>query len=164
MKNKSSKKSGLTSMIHVAVMTSLLLLSGCAGRNADFDMVRSMSNGTIDHQEKITSLELFRLLTEHFGKVFIKLSDTHYTLPDNGKVAQLSKIQHNKDWDCDDYAIAAMVPLRNYAFGTMYVTTAAGSKHVMNVFVNRNREIVYWEAQTNQYYAGQFHKPELILF
>lgn len=164
MKSNTHRKSCVANLIRIAVISSLLLLSSCAGKNADFDMVRSMSNGTIDHHEEITALELYRLLTDHFGKVFIKLSDTMYTLPDNGKVARLSQIQHNRDWDCDDYAIAAMVPLRNYAFGAMYVTTAGGNKHVLNVFVNHNKEIVYWEAQTNQYYAGQFRKPELILF
>lgn len=139
-------------------------LAGCAGMNADLDRVRSMSAGTIDHQEEITSLDLHRLLTDHFGKVHIKLSDTKYILPDNGKVASLSRVSHNEGWDCDDYAIAAMVPLRNYAFGVMFITTSNGYRHVVNVFVNRFREIVYWEAQTSQYYHGQFHKPELILF
>jgi len=164
MKSNTHRKSCVANLIHIAVISSLLLLSGCAGRNADFDMLKSMSNGTIDHHEEITALELFRLLTDHFGEVHIKLSDSSYSLPDNGKVAQLSHIRHNKDWDCDDYAIAAMVPLRNYAFGAMYVTTSSGYKHVLNVFVNRKKEVVYWEAETNQYYAGQFHKPELILF
>lgn len=164
MKTGCCSQTCLTRTILGGIIFLCWTLAGCAGMNADLDMVKSMSAGTMDRQEEITALELHRLLTDHFGRVFIKLSDTRYILPDNGKVATLSRVRHNADWDCDDYAIAAMVPLRNYAFGVMYITTSNGYRHVVNVFVNRYREIVYWEAQTCQYYRGQFHKPELILF
>ena len=68
-------------------------------------------------------------MTGYFGNVFIKLSDAKYALPDNTKVAALSRFHVRQDWDCDDYAIAAMVPMRNYAFGVMYITTP-GERHV----------------------------------
>ena len=79
-------------IFQIAIVTALFLLAGCAGRNADLDMIRSMSNGNIDRQEQISAVELYKILTDHFGKVLIKLSDSKYTLPDNGKVVQLKKI------------------------------------------------------------------------
>lgn len=149
-------------------------LSSCAGTNANIDMLMSMVDGNIDRKEVITSAELHKILTDHFGQVRIKLSDTSYFLPDNGKVAQLTDFVYCSphegfgdrpaNWDCDDYAIAAMVPLRNYAFGAMYVTTTNGKPHVLNVFVNLKKEVVYWEPQNCQYADVQFYRPELIIF
>ncbi len=150
--------------IQAVIMISLLLLAGCGGVNTLQRGQLSSPDRVVAHQDEITALELYRLLTEYFGDVVIKLSDSKYMLADNRQVAQLCKIRHNPDWDCDDYAIAALVPLRNYAFGAMFVITADGYRHALNIFVNRNREIFFWEPQTNQYYAGQFRKPELILF
>lgn len=156
----------------MAVFFMLILLTGCAGTTARMDMLMSRANGTINQSEKISAEELYSIICNHFGKVNVKLIDDEYTLPDNGKVSELSEnaaVQNNDDptvsnWDCDDYAIAAMVPLRNYAFGAMYVKTASGRRHAMNVFVNRNREVVYWEPQARDYYRGRFHKPDLIIF
>ncbi|GAB4346987.1 MAG: hypothetical protein Kow0089_24520 [Desulfobulbaceae bacterium] len=155
------------------ILASLLFLSGCVETSARVDLVMARANGTIEKYEKITGDELVAILTRHFGPVEIKAVDREYKLPDNGKVAELSGRLSTmmtgldaakKQWDCDDYAIAAMVPLRNYAFGTMYVKTESGRRHALNVFINRNKEIVYWEPQTNDYYKGRFYKPDLIIF
>lgn len=150
------------------------LLTSCATHEAEFDMMRSMANGDINREKIISATELQQILYDHFGRVQIRFSDTEYTLPDNGKVAQLGGTGHcepghdnvirPKDWDCDDYAIAALVPLRNYAFGAMFVTTENGRRHALNVFVNYKKEVVYWEPQTCQYFHGRFYKPDLILF
>ncbi len=151
------------------------LLSSCSsGYDASLDMDMALASGDIDKQEKISARELQEILFSHFGRVSISLTDTEYVLPDNGKVAQLSQSVfldpiggnsgRHAGWDCDDYAIAALLPLRGYAFGIMFVTTANGDRHALNVFVNYKREIIYWEPQTRQYYQGQFHKPELIIF
>lgn len=156
-----------------AVMILLFLFAGCAGTSSDMDRLMARTQGTINQSEKISADELYRIICNHFGRVNVKMIDNEYTLPDNGKVAELAgnatrlpwdDLTEKDDWDCDDYAIAAMVPLRNYAFGAMYVKTASGSRHAMNVFVNRNREVFYWEPQTRDYYRGRFHKPDLIIF
>jgi len=114
--------------------------------------------------KSISAYELHKLLTTHFGNVFIKLSDSKYALPSNKYVESMSNFNYREDWDCDDYAIAALVPMRNYAFGAMYITTARGERHVANLFVNQNLELVFWDAQKNEVYRGKFHKPELIIF
>lgn len=176
MKTKISQKKQFLkkTMVYFGAFLCSLLLISCGGTNANMDMLMSMANGNIQKEQVISSEELHKILTEHFGPVRIKLSDSQYSLPDNGKVAQLEDFIHCSpyasqadkpaNWDCDDYAIAAMVPLRNYAFGAMYVTTTEGKHHVMNVFVNYKKEVVYWEPQTCQYSDEQFYAPELIIF
>lgn len=148
----------------VFVMAQLLLSTACSYHKTDVDMYVSITNGTMDTQSEITAQELHKILTGYFGNVFIKLSDANYKLPNKAKVAALSHFQVKQDWDCDDYAFAAMVPMRNYAFGMMYITTSEGNRHVANVFINQNREVVFWEPQKNEVYNGKFHKPELIVF
>lgn len=163
MKNKTA---------YLVTLITLTLLAGCAGSNAGMDMIRAKANGNIEKTARISAQELGRILNTHFGTVDVKFTDNEYILPDNGKVAELSNSANcgsgpdnlADGWDCDDYAIAAMVPLRNYAFGTMYVKTASNGRHAMNVFVNRNMEVVYWEPQTCDYYHGTFYKPDLIFF
>ena len=122
------------------------------------------SENEISVENEISAYDLHKLLTTYFGSVFIKLSDAKFTLPSNAEVRKNSVFLIRRDWDCDDYAFAAMVPMRNYAFGMMYITTEKGSKHVANLFVNQNREVVFWDAQKNEIYTGKFHKPELIIF
>ena len=158
----------------LSTLIALTLLAGCCGTNAQMDMMTAKANGTIEKSDRISAEELNRILNNHFGNVIAKFTDYEYSLPDNGKVAELSNSANcnaypdnparMNGWDCDDYAIAAMIPLRNYAFGAMYVKTASGVRHAMNVFVNRNKEVVYWEPQSCDYYHGEFHKPDLIFF
>ena len=165
---------GLKMKMFFLVLILPVLLSSCTGFDAQFDMRMSVASGTLEKHDKISAQELHEILTAHFGRVVISLTDSEYTLPDNGKVVQLSDSPYcdplsghaarPAGWDCDDFAIAAMVPLRRYAFGTMFVTTANGSRHVLNVFVNHEREVKYWEPQNCQYYSGQFYRPELIFF
>jgi hypothetical protein len=146
------------------VMAQLFLSAACSYHKTDVDMFVSISHDANNVGSEISAHELHKILTAYFGNVFIKLSDAKYALPANSKVAAMSRFQSRQDWDCDDYAIAAMVPMRNYAFGMMYITTAKGDRHVANVFVNQNREVMFWEAQKNELYNGKFHKPELIVF
>ncbi|MHB8810430.1 MAG: hypothetical protein ACYC9M_10510 [Desulfobulbaceae bacterium] len=146
------------------LMTQLVLSAACSYHKTDVEMFVSISHENRGGGNEISAYELHKILTGYFGNVFIKLSDAKYALPDNAKVEALSQFHDRQDWDCDDYAIAAMVPMRNYAFGVMYITTARGERHVANVFVNQNREIMFWEAQKNELYQGKFHKPELIVF
>lgn len=146
------------------IVAQLILSAACATHQTDTSMMVTAPRENRATGSEISALELHKILTGYFGNVFIKLSDAKYTLPDNAKVVALSQFQNRQDWDCDDYAIAAMVPMRNYAFGVMYITTDHGERHVANVFVNQNREIMFWEAQKNEYYHGKFHKPELIVF
>jgi hypothetical protein len=146
------------------VMVQLFLSAACSYHKTDVDMFVSITNENRDGGNEISALELHKILTAYFGNVFIKLSDAKYALPANSKVSAMSRFTARQDWDCDDYAIAAMVPMRNYAFGVMYITTAKGERHVANVFVNQNREIMFWEPQKNEFYHGKFHKPELIVF
>ena len=158
----------------IAAVLLVLLLAACGAHDAEYDMMRSIASGDIDRERIISAEELRQILYNHFGRVQIRFGDSLYILPENGKVAQLGGAGHCEPgfdnvirpdgWDCDDYAIAALVPLRNYAFGAMFVTTASGQRHALNVFVNYNREVVYWEPQTCRYYQGRFYKPELILF
>ncbi|MHB1349440.1 MAG: hypothetical protein C4563_00550 [Desulfobulbus sp.] len=148
----------------VFIMTQLVLTAACSYHRTDVDMFVSVSTENRGRGTEISAHELHKILTGYFGNVFIKLSDAKYALADNDKVAAMSRFHVRPDWDCDDYAIAAMVPMRNYAFGVMYITTARGERHVANVFVNENREVVFWEAQKNEFYRGKFHKPELIVF
>ncbi len=173
--NQYSFKKNLQQVLKsLIVLLILSLLCSCVGADANDDMMRSIASGDINREDHISARELKQILIAHFGDVKIMFSDPQYVLPDNGKVVQLSNLVHcgtnqgttlkTTDWDCDDYAIAALVPLRNYAFGAMFVTTSNGIRHALNVFVNHKREVVYWEPQTCQYYRGQFYKPELILF
>lgn len=158
----------------IAAALSVLSLPACGVHEAEFDMMRSISSGAINIEQVVSAEELRRILYGHFGRVQIRFSDSQYMLPDNGKVAQLGGTGHCEpghdnvirpdDWDCDDYAIAALVPLQNYAFGAMFVTTESGRRHALNVFVNYQREVVYWEPQTCEYFRDRFYKPELILF
>ena len=148
----------------VAFVMTMLFLSACSYHKTDVDMFVSITNESRDAGNEISALELHKILTAYFGNVFIKLSDAKYALPSNSNVTAMSSFNVRQGWDCDDYAIAAMVPMRNYAFGVMYITTAKGDRHVANVFVNQNREIMFWEPQKNEFYRGKFHKPELIVF
>ncbi len=168
-----SEKKRMTSWLLIAPC--LLLLSGC-GCHATVDRWQSKMTGDIDKQGKISAQELRKILIDHFGMTRIVLTDKVYILPDNGKVsdiqseefvycnAQASDLSRPMDWDCDDYAAASVVPMRNYSFGTMYVTTEGGTKHAMNLFVNHRHEVKYWEPQTCQYSYAKFHKPGLIVF
>jgi hypothetical protein len=150
-------------LVVAIVMAQLFLSAACSSHQTDADML-VMANLARNAGTEISAHELHKILTGYFGNVFIKLSDAKYALPDNERVAALSQFHSRQDWDCDDYAIAAMVPMRNYAFGVMYITTAQGERHVANVFINQKREVVFWEAQKNELYRGKFHKPELIVF
>ena len=159
----------------LVIVPCILLLSGC-GPHATIDRWQSKLTADIDKQGEISAQDLRKLLIDHFGMTRIVLTDETYVLPDNGKVsdiqtdqfaycnAQASDRSRPMGWDCDDYAAAAVVPMRNYAFGTMYVTTTSGTKHAMNLFVNHRREVKYWEPQTCQYSYAKFHKPGLIVF
>lgn len=147
----------------VAFVMAQFFLSAACSYHTDVDML-VLANAARNAGNEISAQELHKILTAYFGNVVIKLSDAKYALADNTKVAALSRFNVRQDWDCDDYAIAAMVPMRNYAFGMMYITTAKGERHVANVFINQNREIMFWEAQKNEFYHGKFHKPELIVF
>lgn len=162
-------------LLSAAMIMVCFLVSSCAsGYDASLDMDMAIASGEIEKQEKISAHELQEILVSHFGRVIISVTDDEYVLPDNGKVAQLSRSVfldpvggnsgRHSGWDCDDYAIAALLPLRSYAFGVMFVTTASGVRHALNVFVNYKKEVIYWEPQTRQYYQGQFHRPELIIF
>lgn len=171
---KTKSRSAQNKTAFFSALLTLILLTGCCGTNAQMDMMTAKANGNIEKSYKISAEELNKILNNHFGTVNVRFTDFEYSLPDNGKVAELSNsgscnsgpdnLARTSDWDCDDFAIAAMVPLRNYAFGTMYVKTASGGRHAMNVFVNRNREVIYWEPQSCDYYHGKFHKPDLIFF
>ena len=159
----------------LVIVPCILLLSGC-GPHATIDRWQSKMTGDIDKQGEITAQDLRKILIDHFGMTRIVLTDETYVLPDNGKVsdiqsdqfaycnAQASDRSRPMGWDCDDYAAAAVVPMRNYAFGTMFVTTTRGTKHAMNLFVNHRHEVKYWEPQTCQYSYAKFHKPGLIVF
>ena len=157
----------------LTLLFTLFLLTACGG-NTRINLVVLQGNGNLDDQVTVPAQELRQILTDHFGYVNIKLTDTKYALPDNGKLAQLDDFVHcplhggdsmkPAGWDCDDYSIAAMVPMRNYAFGTMYVKTEEGARHALNVFINRKKEVKYWEPQTCGYYHGRFQRPELIIF
>jgi len=146
------------------IMAQLFLSAACSYHKTDVDMFVSISHESRNAGNEISAHDLHKILTGYFGNVLIKLSDAKYTLANNAKVAALGQFQVRRGWDCDDYAIAAMVPMRNYAFGMMYITTEGGDRHVANVFINQNREIMFWEPQKNEYYHGKFHKPELIVF
>ena len=149
----------------LAVLLFLILTSSCsqqAGLSAA--VPRPEPGSEVRDSRTISAHELHRLLSDRFGRVFIKLSDAAYTLPDKQQVAQLSRMGEKEGWDSADYAIAAMVPLRNYAFGAMYTNGGQGSRRVINVFVTRSREIVFWEARNCTSYHGRLEKPELIVF
>ena len=62
-------------------------------------------------------------------------------------VRKLTALLTRWDGTTNDYAIAAMVPLRNYAFGAMFVTLSDGKKRVVNVFVNDKEEVVFWDSK-----------------
>jgi hypothetical protein len=154
----------------------MLLLSGC-GHYAIIDRWQSKLTGDINKQQKISAQDLRKILINHFGITRVVLTDETYVLPDNGKVSDIQSDQFAYcngyahallrpiGWDCDDYAAAAVVPMRNYAFGTMFVTTTRGTKHALNVFVNRKHEVLYWEPQRCQYYYDQFYAPpDMIIF
>ncbi|GAB4346401.1 MAG: hypothetical protein Kow0089_23750 [Desulfobulbaceae bacterium] len=123
------------------------------------------------NDEIISAYELHKILTDQFGYISIKLSDANYSLPDTDTILQLknsafcdpSGRKGMEGWGSDDFAIAEMVPMRNSAFGTMYVPSPDGKK-VMNILVNRDREIIYWEPVSCQYLQAAIDKPELILF
>lgn len=160
-------------VLYPATISILFLLTACGGVSSNGNrQLMSVAKPHIEKQDIISAYELHKILTDHFGMVNIKLSDAQYTLPDNGKLSQLSSLEHSSnlnrtgktDWGSDDYAVAAMVPMRNYAFGTMYVASAGGNKQVMNVLVNNHREVVYWDAQAGGSYQGRFDSPEFILF
>ena len=154
----------------LVIVPCILLLSGC-GPHAIIDRWQSKLTGDIDKQGIISAQDLRKIFIDHFGITTVVLTDETYILPDNGKVsdiqssqfvycnAQASDLFRPMGWDCDDYAAAAVVPMRNYAFGTMFVRTTRGTKHALNVFVNRKHEVWYWEPQTCQYYYGRFYAP-----
>lgn len=149
------------------------LLASCASLPKQSDMNYAIAPGQANMQESISAHDLHKILTSRFGYVRIKLSDAKYTLPEDAEVVQLlhpsydltntDDTRRQAHWDSDDFAIAAMVPLRNYAFGAMFVTASNGDRHVINLFVNNRKEIVLWDSQHSQYYQGQINKPELIL-
>lgn len=121
----------------------------------------------------ISAYELHKILTDHFGFVSIKLSDAQYALPDTGMFEQLKNSKSTRpqngdgtiqDWGDDDYAFAAMVPMRNYAFGTIFFETPQDGKRIMNVFVDSNKKIVYWDAKACKYCEARLDKAEFILF
>ena len=152
-----------------ALFISILLLTTSECPATTMDRSDSRGNGNA----VISAYELHKILTDHFGFISIKLSDAQYALPDTGTLDQLKNSAccgeaeasgTRTSWGEDDYAIAAMVPMRNYAFGTVYVDSPAGNKRVMNVFVNSSKQIVYWEAKTCKYYEGNLDKAEFILF
>lgn len=162
-------------MLCTLTLIILSLMTACGGISPDrSDMqLESVARTHGEKEDIISAYELHKILTDHFGFVGIKLTDANYTLPDNERLAQLKTSDYSQkangakrnDWGSDDYAIAAMVPMRNYAFGTMYTASAAGSnKLVVNVLVNNRREVVYWDAQAGEYYQGEFGSPEFILF
>lgn len=152
----------------------LFLMTACGGVSPERDLkLVPVAQAHGEKENIISAYELHKILTDHFGFVGIKLSDAHYTLTDNERLTQLKSSDYSQqvngakrnDWGSDDYAIAAMVPMRNYAFGTMYAASAAGhNKLVVNVLVNNRREVVYWDAQAGEYYQGEFGNPEFILF
>lgn len=155
-------------IILVTVFT-LLLLVPFSSRASIQDTTFPSEKGN----SVISAYELHKMLTDRFGFVSIKLSDAQYLLPDSAMIDQLKNsggcsMQTSSDgrerWGDDDYAIAAMVPMRNYAFGTVFLETSDGEKKVLNVFINSNREIVYWEAKTCRYYEGRLDKAEFMLF
>ena len=147
-----------------AVILLLLLTTSCSYTSTNLALHGPAAGVQNRVARNISAHELHRLLTDHFGTIFIKLSDAKYALPDNEQVAKLSRVQGKEEWDPSDYAIAAMVPLRNYAFGAMYTSADNGRREVLNIFVNSKREIVYWQAQNGASYRGIINKPELIVF
>lgn len=160
-------------LAYVLVLFMLSLISACVGTGTGSTLSTSAPGAQKAlAKNMISAYELHKILTDHFGYVSIKLSDVHYALLDNSKIAQLERSGHCGSmnakeidgWGCDDYAIAAMVPMRNYAFGTVFGSGAGGAKQVVNVLVNVNKEVVYWEPQACRYYHGQFDKPDFILF
>lgn len=161
-------------LLYFVISAIFLTMSACSGAVTSGSQTSIKEfrpdNGT--QQEVISAYELHRILTDHFGYVTIKLSDVSYKLPDDSKLEQLKNLDFgkpgegigHKEWGGDDYAIAAMVPMRNYAFGAMLISDHQGGKQVMNVLVNRRREVVYWEPRARQYSHARVDKPELILF
>lgn len=174
-KNALNKKEIINKICTITFSVIAVLLGACSGYNIDYSLVtEGIQEVNQQATVRVSAYELHQILTSHFGYIRIKLSDSTYILPANQQVRQLSAhARYNMygasdeiraGWDCDDYAIAAMAPLRNYAFGAMYITTTEGYRHVINVFVNDRKKVVYWEPQTCSYYQGQFYAPELIIF
>ena len=166
-------KKGIERMaLGTAVLSMLFLLAACGGTTTKSAGLTTKPRPKIEKHEIISAYELHKILTDHFGFINIKLSDVQYALTDNSKLDQLSASDYCKlnggvgkeNWGGDDYAIAGMVPMRNYAFGTMYNSSVDGNKKVMNVLVNNEKKVVYWEPKACQMYAGNFENPEFILF
>ena len=158
-------------LLYAAAASVLFLMTACGGTTMKTDMTMANARPSTDKQNTISAYELHKILTDHFGFVTIKLSDAQYALADNDKLAQLMSSDYCKPnggkekagWGSDDYAIAEMVQMRNYAFGTMYASAVDGNKKVMNVLVNNSKKVVSWDPQTCQSYAGIVDKPEFIL-
>ncbi len=176
MDNKATKnistKGIWRALLSVAIVFMLFQNSDNVSAKALRDMKMSANTANISKQEIISAYELHKILTDHFGFVNIKLSDANYTLPDVRKLDNLaesnycnpqSKISKN-DWGNDDYAMAALVPMRNYAFGAVYVASADGDQQLMNIYINHSKEVVYMEPKTCENFSGQIDKPEFIFF
>lgn len=168
------QKKGLK-LSYMTMMIIFFLLPGCSGTVTTWQSIAEKAPGHLQESapEIISAYELHKILTSHFGYVSIKLTDASYSLPDNSILARLERISEIKKigegmevdgWSKDDYAIAAMVPMRNYAFGAMIIPGNGNQRQVMNVLVNSKKEVIYWEPQSCQYYQGQVDKPEFILF
>lgn len=178
MKNNHNTVTGTIgkTMKYFGLLYFIFLLSSCASfpSQESLNMLIALERiNTINTQPEISAYDLHKILTSRFGHVRIKLSDTVYTLPDNDKVVQLLQPAYDPSYVCNqvgefnwgrtDFAIASMVLLRNYAFGTMFVTASDGDQYVINVFVNNRKEIVLWDPQKSEHYQGQVDVPELIL-
>jgi hypothetical protein len=163
-------------IVHLlVVVTCALLLGGCE-YHATANSWQPGGMDGVHRQATISATELRKILISHFGLTRIILTDEIYTLPNNGKVSDVANSQfvycnehlgdlaRPKGWDCDDFAVAAMVPMRNYAFGTMFAHIKGGKSHALNVFVNQEHEVVLWEPQTCQYSRDQFDRPSIMIF
>jgi len=176
-KTSYSRKNRMLSLI-VAALSFLFLNSGCA-TSSSVDRWKSELAEEIGQQRTISGKDLQKILMFNFGLRKVFLTDQIYILPDNDKVSELQQkqfphctrsistskaIHSHSGWDHDDYAAAAVVPMRNYAFGTMYIENTNGTMHAINVFVNSKHEVWYWEAQTCQYSSERLHSPKMVIF
>jgi len=158
----------------LTILFQIILLSACGAQNDAIESMMSAAPLNSGPQKMISAQELHRVLFNQFGNVNFQLSDSRYILPDQQKLAQLENSdfapQHGdvmsgtRQWDCNDYATAAMVPMRNYAFGTMYVTSADGSRHVRNVYINQNHKVEFWEPPQCQPDNSVMSETKLIVF
>jgi len=104
----------------------------------------------------------------------IFISDTKYMIPRLADIIEFLKInifkfrQYVPDrFDCDNYSFSLMGMSTNvlsgYAIGIIWVNTGRGSKHALNFFIEKDKQITYIEPQTNKIFRDKNYRPYFVV-